>query len=97
MEETLTVHYGELLTVLQEGGQAMCPPYRDLGEDVDEKIQHSQGDGDPPAPESSPEVFRHRGYLGVKTPLSNSADFGHLPPQPDHQPCPPPPSPPPQI
>lgn len=39
---------------LEEGGRAASPPYRDLGEDVDEQVEHSQGDRDSVAAKAFP-------------------------------------------
>lgn len=56
----------DLLTMPQVHGWAMSPPYRDLGEDVDKQVEHSQDDGDPVATKAFPQVFWHRGDLGAR-------------------------------
>lgn len=45
------------------------PSYRDLGEDVDKQVQHSQDDGNPVATKPFPQVFWHRGDLGTRAEL----------------------------
>lgn len=45
------------------------PSYRDLGEDVDKQVEHSQDDGNPVATKPFPQVFWHRGDLGTRAEL----------------------------
>lgn len=65
------------------------PPYRDLGEDVDKQVEHSQEDGDPVAAEAFPEVFWHRGDLG-QSPACTPSGHGLKAPALTPPPLPPP-------
>lgn len=53
-------------------------PYRDLGEDVDKQVEHSQDDGDPVATKAFPEVFWHRGDLETRAELSPPTNSGRM-------------------
>lgn len=55
-------------------------PYRDLGEDVDKQVEHSQGDRNPVATKALPQVFRHRGDLVVRAQIKHPAFLAMWPP-----------------